>query len=131
MYSTHHVTGGYQADTRVLGHLVRSYAKRVVTTAAKRPVKTGKVDYGKDWYQQTRQNARRFKSVKEELEYYRKANWEANNGKERKDLYTDNWDGDVYKGAPWNILNLLIILFLAVPLFGLIFAWQTYGTLWG
>ena len=25
---------------------------------------------------------------------------QANNGKERKDLYSDNWDGDVYKGAP-------------------------------
>jgi hypothetical protein len=24
---------------------------------------------------------------------------QANNGKERKDLYSDNWDGDVYKGA--------------------------------
>ena len=23
---------------------------------------------------------------------------QANNGKERKDLYSDNWDGDVYKG---------------------------------
>lgn len=59
-----------------------------MVTAAKRPVKTGKVDYGKDWYQQTKQNARRFKTVKEELEYYRKSNWEANNGRERKDLYT-------------------------------------------
>jgi len=27
------------------------------------------------------------------------ARLQANNGKERKDLYTDNWDGDVYKGA--------------------------------
>jgi len=60
----------------------------VLVTAAKRPVKTGKVDYGKDWYQQTKQNARRFKTVKEELEYSRKSNWEANNGRERKDLYT-------------------------------------------
>lgn len=70
----------------------RQYAKGVVVAAAKRspkrPVKTGNVDYGKDWYQQTRQNARRFKTVKEELAYYRNANWEANNGRERKDLYT-------------------------------------------
>jgi len=115
-------------------HIGRSgyqQARREVRAAAKRPVKTGKVDYGKDWYAQTRQNARRFKTVKEELEYYRKANWEANNGRERKDLYTENWDGDVYKGSRWNILNLLIILFVAVPLFGLLFAYQTYGTLWG
>ncbi len=36
----------------------------------------------------------------------------------------ENWDGDVYKGSRWNILNLLIILFVAVPLFGLLFAYQ-------
>jgi hypothetical protein len=59
-----------------------------LVAAAKRPAKTGKVEYGKDWYQQTKQNARRFKTVKEELEYYKKSNWEANNGRERKDLYT-------------------------------------------
>lgn len=29
---------------------------------------------------------------------YRAANEAANNGKERKDLYTGAWDGDVYKG---------------------------------
>jgi len=39
-------------------------------------------------------------------------------------MIADNWDGDVYKGTPFNILNLIIILFVAVPLFGLIFAWQ-------
>jgi hypothetical protein len=39
-------------------------------------------------------------------------------------LAADNWDGDVYKGTPFNILNLLIFLFVAVPLFGLIFAYQ-------
>jgi hypothetical protein len=32
-------------------------------------------------------------------ERYRAANAAANNGKERKDLYSDNWDGDVYKGT--------------------------------
>ena len=31
-------------------------------------------------------------------EYRRAANLAANNGKERKDLYTDNWDGSEYKG---------------------------------
>jgi hypothetical protein len=30
---------------------------------------------------------------------WRAANSRANNGRERKDLYTDNWDGDVYKGC--------------------------------
>lgn len=31
---------------------------------------------------------------------YKAANEAANNGKERKDLYSDAWDGDVYKGEP-------------------------------
>jgi hypothetical protein len=38
---------------------------------------------------------------------YRAANEAANNGKERKDLYTDAWDGDVYKGETiWRFLSL-------------------------
>ncbi len=82
---------------------------------------------------------------------------QANNGKERKDLYSDNWDGDVYKGAWWrarqqargarlkwraahalpcagsgfNILNLLVLLFVLTPVLGLGFAFWSYGTLWG
>lgn len=56
---------------------------------------------------------------------------QANNGKERKDLYTDNWDGSEYKGSQFNILNLLVVLFIGVPVLGLVFAYQTYGTLWG
>ena len=39
----------------------------VLVTHARRPQSTGKVEYGKDWYKQTRQNARRFNTVKEEL----------------------------------------------------------------
>lgn len=64
-------------------------------------------------------------------EYRRQANLEANNGRERKDLYTDNWDGAEYKGSPWNILNLLLALSILAPIAGLIFAFQTYGILWG
>lgn len=64
-------------------------------------------------------------------EYRRKANWEANNGKDRKDLYTDNWDGDVYKGSSVNVLTVLAAVSILAPIIGLIFAFQTYGTLWG
>ena len=122
-------------------------------------------------------------------EFRRQANLAANGGKERKDLYTDNWDGSEYKargsaaaaadaaadaaaaacaglpgagqrlvsvsedsstgaqvqramhdarlplatpqGSRWNILTVLALLFLAVPVAGLGFAYWSYGTLWG
>ena len=86
---------------------------------------------------------------------------QANNGKERKDLYSDNWDGDVYKGASrvarpfahlppphdtlcrkrahssmpagsgFNILTLVVTAFVLTPVLGLAFAYWSYGTLWG
>jgi hypothetical protein len=122
------------------------------------------VNYGTDWYRQTKDNQKRFKSVREvrlqtglyihrlpdtqiptlhppfplpttptqqELEWRRQANLEANNGKERKDLYTDNWDGDVYKGRKLNVLTVILLASVLAPLAGLIFAYQTYGVLWG
>jgi hypothetical protein len=61
----------------------------------------------------------------------RKANFEANNGKERKDLYTDNWDGDSYKGSQINVLTVLAAVTVLAPLIGLYFAFQSYGVLWG
>lgn len=61
----------------------------------------------------------------------RKANWEANNGLERKDLYTDNWDGDKYKGGAVNILSVIVVVSVLTPLAGLAFAYLTYGRLWG
>lgn len=62
---------------------------------------------------------------------YREANERANGGREREDLYTDNWDGDVYKGSPVNVLSVILAVSILAPLVGLIFALQTYGTLWG
>jgi hypothetical protein len=44
---------------------------------------------------------------------------------------SDNWDGSEYKGSRWNILTLLAALFFLVPVGGLVFAWQTFGVLWG
>lgn len=39
-------------------------------------------------------------------------------------------DGDVYIGGRWNELSVLYLIFLLVPLLGLVFAWATHGTLW-
>ena len=64
-------------------------------------------------------------------EFRKNANRKANNGQERKDLYTDKWDGDKYKGSPVNILSVLVVVSVAVPLIGLIIAYYTYGTVWG
>lgn len=89
------------------------------------------VEYGNDWYTQTREAAKPRRTASEEMEYRRQANLEANNGKDRKDLYTDNWDGDVYKGSPVNILTILAAVSILVPVAGLVFAYQTYGVLWG
>ncbi|GLI61285.1 hypothetical protein VaNZ11_003636, partial [Volvox africanus] len=88
------------------------------------------LDYGNDWYKKTRELAKP-RTVREEIEYRRQANLIANNGKERKDLYTDNWDGSEYKGSPFNILTLVGALFILTPVAGLVFAYYTYGTLWG
>ncbi|KAI8475538.1 MAG: hypothetical protein J3K34DRAFT_404497 [Monoraphidium minutum] len=89
------------------------------------------VTYGQDWYKATREAAKPRRTVREEMEYRRAANRAANNGRERKDLYTDNWDGSEYKGSGFNILSLLAVLFVLTPVAGLAFAKLTYGTLWG
>lgn len=65
------------------------------------------------------------------IKEYVEANRRANGGREREDLYTDNWDGDVYKGSPVNVLSVILGVSIIAPLIGLIFALQTYGTLWG
>lgn len=54
-----------QSQTNLFGF--GDTGKGFLVVQARRPVKTGEVDYGRDWYKQTRQNARRFKTVKEEL----------------------------------------------------------------
>lgn len=61
----------------------------------------------------------------------RAANLAANKGQDRKDLYTDNWDGSEYKGSPFNILNIILVVSVLTPLAGIIFAYFTYGKLWG
>lgn len=91
---------------------------------------SSKVEYGANWYEQTRA-ASKPRSVREEIAYRKAANAAANGGKERKDLYTDNWDGSEYKGSPFNILTVIVVVSVLVPAAGLIFAFNTYGVLWG
>lgn len=50
---------------------------------------------------------------------------------DREDLYTDNWEGDVYVGSRWNVLSVGLALTIAVPVLGIIFALSTRGVLWG
>lgn len=64
-------------------------------------------------------------------EYRREANRAANGGKERKDLYTDNWDGSEYKGSSFNVLTVIALVSVLTPLLGLVFAYTTFGVLWG
>ena len=86
------------------------------------------VGYGTNWYEQTRAGgtARR-RTDRQILEAWKKANV----GKDRRDLYTEKWDGDVYKGSGFNILNLLVLLFFLVPAVGILVAYKGYGVWWG
>lgn len=59
------------------------------------------------------------------------ANLEANKGKERKDLYTDNWAGAEYQGSPVNTLSVIVVISLLAPLLGIAFAYLSYGKVWG
>lgn len=88
----------------------------------------GKVEYGNNWYKQTNTPRR---TVRDEIATRRAANLAANKGQDRKDLYTDNWDGSEYKGSPFNILNIILVVSVLTPLAGIIFAYFTYGKLWG
>ncbi|GBF89394.1 hypothetical protein Rsub_01966 [Raphidocelis subcapitata] len=61
---------------------------------------------------------------------YRKAEDTARSQMEAK-LYSSNWAGDVYVGSNWNILTVLYLIFMLVPIFGLLAAWASYGVYWG
>eukprot|EP00882_Tetradesmus_deserticola_P008094 GHRQ01008526.1.p1 GENE.GHRQ01008526.1~~GHRQ01008526.1.p1 ORF type:complete len:135 (+),score=28.00 GHRQ01008526.1:105-509(+) len=104
-------------------------AKASKGSSGKTPSK--QVSYGKDWYEQTRNAAKPARTVRQEIEYRREANRLANNGRERKDLYTANWDGSEYKGSKFNILTVIALVSVLTPLLGLVFAYTTFGVLWG
>lgn len=40
-------------------------------------------------------------------------------------------DGDQYKGSGFNVLTVVGVVSVLTPLAGLIFAYFTYGVLWG
>ena len=46
-------------------------------------------------------------------------------------LYSENWDGDYYIGSGFNIMTVLLLTAFLVPAGGLLFAWASYGSLWG
>ena len=135
-------------------------------------------DYQEAWFKSTRATLDAQSTTegrRRVIREYVEANRKANGGREREDLYTDNWDGafrrssvvgcrlsclnssrdvrrplplplshthtlcaslvrypgDVYKGNPVNVLSVILGVSILAPLIGLIFALQTYGTLWG
>lgn len=47
------------------------------------------------------------------------------------ELNTPNWDGDVYIGSNWNVGTALLLIFLATMVGISVFAYMTYGTVWG
>ena len=61
----------------------------------------------------------------------RAANRAANNGLERKDLYTDAWAGSEWRGGKVNVLSVLIVISILTPAIGLAFAIWSYGVYWG
>ena len=40
-------------------------------------------------------------------------------------------DGSVYKGSKFNVLTVVALASILTPLAGLVFAWWSYGVLWG
>eukprot|EP00803_Ostreobium_quekettii_P009009 evm.model.scf_351.6 EVM.evm.TU.scf_351.6 scf_351:47488-50920(-) len=118
------VNGGL---TRLTHTRATQRGSRVVAGAKKQ---RQNVEYGGGWYDATREYGQP-KTVKEQLDRWRKANYEANKGLDRKDLYTENWAGSEYRGSKFNILTLIGALFVLTPVAGLVFAYLTYGKLWG
>lgn len=51
--------------------------------------------------------------------------------KDRPDLYSDRWQGDVYTGSRFNVLNVILVVSVLVPLLGIGFALWSYGKVWG
>lgn len=104
--------GAVEARAKKKGSLLSSRAQQ-------------EVDYGNNWYEQTR-NAAKISNTKQYMKEWREAN-----RNDRRDLYTDQWDGDEYKGSPFNILTFLIVVAVGTPAIGIWFALSSYGTVWG
>ena len=112
--------------------------ERVLRVVAKRQDggvynnETGKIDYGVDWYAKTKGKAvTKGRTPRQEMERRREANQRANNGQERKDLYTENWNGSEWNGGGDSFWITVGALFIITPIVGLLFAYKSYGVLWG
>jgi hypothetical protein len=44
---------------------------------------------------------------------------------------SENWDGDVYIGSRWNTLSVIYMIFMLSIFGSMLFAWLSYGHLWG
>lgn len=73
------------------------------------------------------------KTVSEELEMIRQKylNAETRAAKKEQGLNSSQWDGDVYIGGRWNTLSILYLIGMLVPAGIGVFAWLSYGKLWG
>jgi len=49
----------------------------------------------------------------------------------KEKLNSSHWDGDVYTGGRWNELSILYLIFMLAPAAAGLFAWLSYGHLWG
>jgi len=50
--------------------------------------------------------------------------------RDRPDLFTKDWDGEVYTGSRWNELTILLAIAFATPMIGLAYAILGRGTVW-
>lgn len=74
------------------------------------------------------------KTLGQELELIRSKYLEAQQDAHTKSdtqFNSPNWDGDVYIGSRWNTLSVLYLIFMLTPALLGVFAWLSYGHLWG
>ena len=107
-----------------------------LVAAAKKNADAKGVTYGESWYQKTRGQVISGKGAAAEIARRKAANWEANGRKrDREDLYTASrggaWEGSEYVGSSNNVLTWIIVAAVGAPVAGLVFAYLTYGKLWG
>lgn len=50
---------------------------------------------------------------------------------EKVKQYVEGWKSDVDMPSRMNVMNSLVLLAVACPIAGLLFAWASYGHLWG
>ena len=104
------------SSSNISGKSLHHVSRNVSVRSDRRTTETDTSE--RNWFEETRQAASQTRRPKSEYV-------------DRSDLYTDNWDGDTYKGSGVNILTVLIGLSLGVPVIGLVIAYFTWGEYWG